>query len=124
MAVGFGHVLDLCALHPQQVDVNPDEGLIHDMQACARQKRMHIGDTAMSRILDRKHPQIDLALRDLVDNLLESGAGDRFENSGATVGRPDANRRQVHPEMQCDRSSGGFLVENWPHGAFRRASTP
>ena len=124
MAVGFPDVLDLCTGHAQKVHMHADESLVHDVQARTRQQRMHVGHPAISRILDRKHAKIDLALGDLLHDLVESRAGNRLEIRARLL----AGLVRIGPEFALKRDATGHLasslVENLPHGAFRRASTP
>ncbi len=67
MAMGFAHIGNFGTRHAKQVYMHPDEGLIHDMQARARQQGVHVGHPAISGILHRQHAQIDLSAPDLGD---------------------------------------------------------
>ena len=78
MAMRLTDVFDPRAGHAQKVDMDADERLIHDMQAGPWQKRMHIGHPPVGGVFDGQHPQINLAVGDFGDDILERGAGNRL----------------------------------------------
>ena len=71
MAVGFGDVVQFRAGNAKEVDVDAHESLAHDVEAGLRQERVNVGDAAVGGIFHREQPEIDLAARDLVDDILE-----------------------------------------------------
>ena len=58
--------------------MDPDEGLVDDVQTGFGQQVMDIGHPAIGRILDRQHGQIGLARADRLDHVLEGAAGQGF----------------------------------------------
>ena len=53
-----GHVLQPGLGYAKQIDVNPHEGLVDDMQAAFGQKPMDIGHAAVDRVLHRQHRKV------------------------------------------------------------------
>jgi hypothetical protein len=52
---------DARALHAQEVDVHPHEGLAHDVEARGGEEAVDVGHAAVGRVLHRQHRQIGAA---------------------------------------------------------------
>src|SRR6202042_3439180 len=84
---GF-QVLDPGARDRQQLKVDREKGLAHDVQTGSGQERMDVGDPSGDRVLDRDHGEFGRAVLYGRESILEGRAGQRSE-IGKIVGAGD-----------------------------------
>ena len=64
----------------EEVDMDPDEGLVDDVEPAFRQQPVDVGHPAIGRVLHRQHGQVGLAPPDRLDDVLEGLAGHRLHH--------------------------------------------
>jgi hypothetical protein len=78
VAVDFGGVLDGAARDAQQVEVDGQEELAHDLQVGLGQQDVDVRHPPGNRVLDGDHGQVRLAAGHEFERVLKAGAGHTF----------------------------------------------
>ena len=79
VAVDLGGAFDGAAGDAQQVEVDGQEELAHDLQAGLGEQDVDVRHPAGDRVLDRDHGQIGLTAGHQLEGVLEAGARNAFQ---------------------------------------------
>ena len=79
MAMRLGHIGQFGAFDAQEVDMDPHERLVHDVQPGLGQKRMDVSHPAIGGVFHRQHAQIDRAGASHLDHIFKGLTGNRGE---------------------------------------------